>query len=63
MKRVFGLLFLVLASLTLAGGCSGADNVSGPDEGPTVAPTRTPGSGSHPRPTPNPCRQNPADCD
>ena len=54
--------FLVLAAVFGSGGCSGADDITGPggDRGITPPPFNvTP----HPRPTPNPCRQNPADCD
>ena len=62
MKKIAAVMlsFLVLAALAVSGGCSGADNVVGPPAEITPPPRDvTP----HPRPTPNPCRQNPADCD
>jgi hypothetical protein len=61
MKKLFSVLLAVLAVVALSFGCNGADAITNPDKGrPSVTPT--PGA-HHPRPTPNPCRQNPADCD
>ena len=63
MKKVAAFLvsMLVLAALYASGGCSGADDVVGPGD-PHQVVTPRPGGGT-PRVTPNPCRQNPADCD
>ncbi|HEX4441516.1 MAG TPA: hypothetical protein VH854_15685 [Thermoanaerobaculia bacterium] len=59
MKRFLGFLLVVLG-MVLGVRCNGANDVAGIDTGQGAsAPTVTP----HPRPTPNPCRQNPADCD
>jgi hypothetical protein len=61
MKTRLGALLLVgLAVLTLAIACNGANEVTGLNRETTPPPqVVTP----HPRATPNPCRQNPADCD
>ena len=61
MKKIVAVLFslLVLVAMFGSGGCSGADDVVGIQQGGVPTPSGTP----HPRPTPNPCRQNPADCD
>jgi hypothetical protein len=65
MKARLGPLLLVgLAVITLATGCNGANDVTGPgDPGQVGAGSPTPVVTPHPRPTPNPCRQFPADCD
>ena len=64
--RLVTLLLASLAVITLATGCNGANDITGPQN------PRQGGSGDnpppqtvtpHPRPTPNPCRQNPWDCD
>jgi hypothetical protein len=57
--RVAMMLLLVVGLLGLAGGCN---EVTGPRDGKDIVPP-TPIRTPHPRPTPNPCRQNPADCD
>jgi hypothetical protein len=59
MKRFVGCLLLVLGTVLAAASCNGANEVVGPDPGRGIDPAVTP----RPRPTPNPCRQNPADCD
>ena len=63
MKKIVAVLFslLVLVAMFGSGGCSGADDVVGIQQGHGGVPT--PSGTPHPRPTPNPCRQNPADCD
>ena len=60
--RVAMMLLLVVGLLGLAGGCNGGDEITGPRDGNDLVPP-TPVRTPHPRPTPNPCRQNPADCD
>ena len=62
MKKIVPVLFslLVLAVLFGSGGCNGANDVVGIGQGREGQPT--PVGTPHPRPTPNPCRQNPADC-
>ena len=61
MKKLFSVLLAVLAVVALSFGCNGADAITNPDKGHSSL-TPTPGT-HYPRPTPNPCRQNPADCD
>ena len=62
MKKLFAvLLFGLIVAAALPFGCSGADTVVGPPDPREGTPVPTPSN--HPRPTPNPCRQNPADCD
>jgi len=62
MRRITALLFLMMFALALSNRCSGSNEVTGPgqpDKTQSVTPVTTP----HARPTPNPCRQNPSDCD
>lgn len=61
MKGFIGCLLLVLGTLLTAVSCNGANEVTGPDPGKGVNPV--PVTTPHARPTPNPCKQNPADCD
>ena len=66
MKTLLAAFLLVgLAVITLASGCNGANDISGPggDAGQVGAGSPTPVVTPHPQVTPNPCRQNPADCD
>jgi hypothetical protein len=58
MKGFVGLVVLALGILIAAASCNGANEVAGLT-GRGVGPATTP----HPRPTPDLCRQNPADCD
>jgi hypothetical protein len=59
MKRFVGFLLLAFG-MVLGARCNGANDVTGLDRGRgSSEPTVTPG----PRPTPNPCRTNPSDCD
>jgi hypothetical protein len=62
-KRLAAMLILVLGLVGLAGGCNGANEVTGPGDGTGRVVPPTPNVTPHVRPTPNPCRQNPADCD
>jgi hypothetical protein len=60
MKRFKAFLLLVVAALALAGGCNGANELAGIDRGgEDVNPTPV----RHPRPTPDPCRQFPSECE
>ena len=60
MKGFVGCLLLVLGAALAAARCNGANDVTGIDTGKGASePTVTP----RPRPTQNPCRTNPADCD
>lgn len=63
MKKIVAVLFslLVLVAIFGSGGCNGANDVVGIQQGREGSPT--PAVTPHARPTPNPCRQNPADCD
>jgi hypothetical protein len=62
MRKLAALLFLMVSALAVSNRCSGGNEVTGPGAG-DRSQQATPVSGTHPRPTPNPCRQNPADCD
>ena len=62
MRRITALLFLMMFALALSNRCSGSNEVTGPGDGSKRTPV-TPVVTPHPRPTPNPCRQNPSDCD
>ena len=62
MRKIAGLLFLMSVALAVSIRCSGGNEVTGPGGGHQNQAV-TPDPGTHPRPTPNPCRQNPSDCD
>ncbi len=60
MKKFSVFLFLALAALALAGGCNGANDVTGIERGGDNTPTPvTP----NPAPPRDPCRQFPSECD
>lgn len=63
--RLGALLLASLAVITLASGCNGANDISGPggDRGQVGGAGPTPAPTPHPRVTPDPCRQFPSDCD
>ena len=62
MRKIAALLFLMMIALALSNRCSGSNEVTGPGGGDKTQPV-TPVSTPHPRPTPDPCRQFPSDCD
>jgi hypothetical protein len=61
MRKAAAFLLVMVLALAISNRCSGGNEVSGPggDRTQQVTPVSTP----HPRQTPNPCRQNPSDCD
>jgi len=66
MKGFIGCLILAAGALIAAASCNGANEITGNGRGDRTAPltaTPTPAFTPHPRPTPDPCRQFPGDCD
>ncbi len=58
------LLLVGVAAIALSNRCNGANEISGPADPRQGQPTPPPQVVTpHGQVTPNPCRQNPADCD
>ena len=62
MKKLFAVLLMVLAVLTVSFGCNGGNDVTGPGDGDKTQPAPTPNPDGHQQ---RPCggpKSNPLDC-